>query len=84
MGRLDVDDVCAKGGEEGRCSRPVAFGFGARFCLGANRARLELAVILDELLDRLSTLELVERTEPRYRAANFVCGYESLRVRVAS
>jgi cytochrome P450 family 142 subfamily A polypeptide 1 len=62
----------------------VAFGFGPHFCLGANLARLELTIILDEMLDRLPTLELADPTEPPYRAANFVSGYESLKVRLAS
>ena len=30
----------------------VAFGFGTHFCLGASLARLEIAVMLDELLTR--------------------------------
>jgi cytochrome P450 family 142 subfamily A polypeptide 1 len=59
----------------------VAFGFGAHFCLGNSLARLELRVMFEELLDRLPDLELVSPTEPAYRAANFVSGYESLPVR---
>jgi cytochrome P450 family 142 subfamily A polypeptide 1 len=62
----------------------VAFGFGTHFCLGANLARLELRVILEELLDRLPDLALVDSTEPTYRPANFVSGYESLPVRFSA
>jgi len=37
----------------------VAFGFGAHFCLGAALARLEVAAVLDALLDRgVTRLEL--------------------------
>ena len=39
-------------------------------------------VMFDRLLDRLPDLELVEPTEPAYRPANFVSGYESMPVRV--
>lgn len=59
----------------------VAFGFGTHFCLGNSLARLELKVFFEELPDRLPQLELVDRTEPAYRPANFVSGYESLTVR---
>ncbi len=59
----------------------VAFGFGTHFCLGNSLARLELRVMFEELLDRLPDLELVAPTEPAYRAANFVSGYESMPVR---
>jgi cytochrome P450 family 142 subfamily A polypeptide 1 len=62
----------------------LAFGFGPHFCLGASLARLELTVILEEMLDGLPGLELADPAEPAYRAANFVSGYESLRVRAGS
>jgi cytochrome P450 family 142 subfamily A polypeptide 1 len=59
----------------------VAFGFGPHFCLGASLARLELRVVLEQLLDRLPDLALVEPDEPPHRPANFVSGYEGLPVR---
>jgi cytochrome P450 len=36
----------------------VSFGHRAHFCLGANLARLEISVLLDELLERLCDFEL--------------------------
>jgi cytochrome P450 family 142 subfamily A polypeptide 1 len=60
----------------------VAFGFGAHFCLGNSLARLELRVMFEELLRRLTDLRLADEsgTEPAYRAANFISGYESMPV----
>ncbi|HJR24397.1 MAG TPA: cytochrome P450 [Acidimicrobiales bacterium] len=60
----------------------VAFGFGPHFCLGASLARLEISVMLDQLLDRLPDLALVDPdAEPELRPANFVSGIEALPVR---
>jgi len=60
----------------------VAFGFGTHFCLGASLARLEIAVMLDELLARMPALQLADPdAEPEYRPANFVSGLERLTVR---
>jgi cytochrome P450 family 142 subfamily A polypeptide 1 len=60
----------------------VAFGFGPHFCLGASLARLEISVMLDQILDRLPDLQLVDPDEPpRLRPANFVSGIEQLAVR---
>ena len=59
----------------------VAFGFGTHFCLGNSLARLELKVMFEQLLARLPDLELVSPDEPRYRAANFISGYETMPVR---
>lgn len=59
----------------------VAFGFGPHFCLGASLARLEIKVILEQLLDRLPDLELANEDEPTHRPSNFVSGVESVPIR---
>ena len=60
----------------------VAFGFGPHFCLGASLARLEISVMLDQLLARLPDLELAQPdVEPSVRPANFISGLERLPVR---
>lgn len=58
----------------------VAFGFGTHFCLGNSLARLELKVMFEQLLARLPDLTLVSSEEPSFRPANFVSGYESMKV----
>jgi len=58
----------------------LAFGIGAHFCLGANLARLELRVLLEELLARMPELTLASDQLPPLRASNFISGLESLPV----
>lgn len=59
----------------------VAFGFGPHFCLGASLARLEISVMLDQLLARLPDLALAEPdAAPPLRPANFISGIERLPV----
>ncbi len=55
-------------------------GGGAHYCLGASLARLELAELVDALLDR--NLPIAEVGEPDYVESNFVNGIERLAVTV--
>ncbi|MDL4814369.1 cytochrome P450 [Actinomadura opuntiae] len=59
----------------------IAFGNGPHFCLGNSLARLELKVMFERLMARLPDIEPIDDAEPSHRSANFVSGYESLKVR---
>jgi cytochrome P450 len=58
----------------------VAFGGGgAHFCLGASLARLEVAILIEELVDRNLSLEI---GDPQFVPSNFVNGIEHLPVTI--
>ncbi|MGB3733747.1 MAG: cytochrome P450 [Ilumatobacter sp.] len=69
---------------EFRVDRPttpthLAFGGGgAHFCLGASLAKLEVAELIDEILDR--DLDFDDVGEPEFVESNFVNGIERLRI----
>jgi methyl-branched lipid omega-hydroxylase len=59
--------------------QPAQTGFGAggpHFCLGANLARREIAVMFDELRRRLPELRVTD--EPAYLQSNFINGIKRL------
>ncbi len=56
----------------------VGFGHGVHFCLGANLARLELKVMLEELLAAFSEIELAG--PPQWTRSNRLFGLRSLPV----
>jgi cytochrome P450 len=49
----------------------VGFGYGPHFCLGAHLARLQMRLMLNEVLDRMPGLEL---TGPVERVASNLIG----------
>jgi len=57
----------------------LAFGIGEHFCLGANLARMEIRVLLAELLPRLTSVELAG--SPERLASSFVGGVKHLPIR---
>lgn len=57
----------------------VAFGFGAHVCLGQHLARMEMRILMEELLPRLKSLELAG--EPARVESTFVGGLKRLPIR---
>ncbi len=53
----------------------LAFGFGAHFCIGAALARLEVALVLEELLDRFRTV--APAGEVTYSPSDIIAGVTS-------
>src|SRR5215208_761621 len=62
-------------------AKPLTFGAGIHFCLGANLARAELGEALGFLSARIERIEL--DGDPEYGSINGVYGLEALRLRFA-
>lgn len=63
-------------------NQQIAFGFGAHVCLGQHLARMEMRILMEELLPRLSSLELAG--EPARVESVFVGGLKRLPIRFAA
>lgn len=59
-------------------NKPLAFGYGAHFCLGAALARMEVRVMLEELLTRLPDIQLAPGGEVKMVSSSFIRGPESI------
>jgi cytochrome P450 len=60
--------------------RPLSFGGGIHFCLGAQLARIEAAVVFETVLRRLPDLRLVEPERPKWRSSFTLRGVTELPV----
>ena len=61
-------------------NRHVAFGQGGiHVCLGMHLAKLEVRIVLQELLKRIESFEALE--PPTWTRSNFICGVKKLHVR---
>ena len=66
-----------------RQAQPTQIGFGAggpHFCLGANLARREIAVMFDEIRRRAPNLQITG--EPAYLQSNFINGIKRVNCRI--
>ncbi|NDK89125.1 cytochrome P450 [Gordonia desulfuricans] len=61
-----------------RPNKQIAFGYGPHMCIGQHLAKLEMRVFLEELLPRLTKVELAG--EPKMIQTNFVGGLRHLPV----
>ena len=63
-------------------NRHLAFGQGgAHVCLGMHLARLEVRIVLQEIIKLISAIEPLE--QPSWTRSNFICGVKRLNVRVS-
>jgi cytochrome P450 len=60
--------------------RPLSFGGGIHFCLGAQLARIEAAVVFETILHRLPDLRLVDPEHPKWRPSFVLRGLTELPV----
>jgi cytochrome P450 len=60
-------------------NKHLGFGFGGHMCIGQHIARLEMNILFEELLPRVTSIELAG--DPRPVKTNFVSSYKSLPVK---
>lgn len=60
----------------------ISFGYGAHFCLGAHLAKLELRLMLSELLDRVGEIRLLGPVEKL--KSNWIAGVKAMPVELVA
>lgn len=77
----DIFDAPARFDPDRPKNQQIAFGFGAHVCLGQHLARMEMRILMEELLPRLKSVELAG--EPARVESVFVGGLKRLPIRFA-
>jgi cytochrome P450 len=57
----------------------ISFGYGIHSCMGAHLARLELRLMLEELVDRMQNIKVT--AEPKKLQSNWLSGYKTMPIR---
>lgn len=60
-------------------NKHIGFAYGAHICIGQHLARLELRIFMEELLQRLDSVELTGA--PKLAVADLVCGPKTIPIR---
>jgi hypothetical protein len=60
--------------------RPLSFGGGIHFCIGAQLARIEAEVVFSTLLRRMADMKLVDSGPPKWRDSFTLRGLTTLPV----
>jgi len=58
-----------------RPNKHLAFGFGPHMCIGQHVAKLEMRILFEELLPKITSVSLAGK--PKYVAANFLSGLKT-------
>jgi cytochrome P450 family 142 subfamily A polypeptide 1 len=78
------DEAVFENPEEFSIKRPktqsMGFGFGIHYCIGSNLARMQLRLIIEELLRAVPSISIVEGFEPEMKYSTFLRGPKSLKV----
>ncbi|MEM9422525.1 MAG: cytochrome P450 [Pseudomonadota bacterium] len=75
------DDAASLDIERPNARQHLSFGFGIHRCMGNRLAELQLRILWEEMLQRFSSIEVLE--EPERTFSSFVKGYTTLPVRVS-
>lgn len=63
-------------------NKHIGFGFGVHYCLGASLAKMQLKVIIEQIINICPEIEIEEGFEPQMKYSTFLRGIKDLAVMV--